>query len=53
MDTEKAETTDLETMETRDDPVSRIGETGSSEMAGTDRGRRKESLENVRYACDE
>ena len=35
------------------DPVSRIGETGSSEMAGTGRGRRKESLENVRHACGE
>ena len=40
MDQTKAETDDLETMEERNDSISRIGEIGSSEAVGTRRGRR-------------
>jgi len=40
MDQTETETNDLEAMEERNDPISRVGETGSSEVAGTRRGRR-------------
>ena len=40
MDPTKAETDDLETLEKRDDPLPRIGKTGSPETVGTRRGRR-------------
>jgi len=52
MDTTKAETTDLETMEERNDPLPRVGQAGSSEVVGTRRGRWNQSLAYVRLTCD-
>ena len=52
MDSTKAETDDLETMEERNNPISRVGEIGSSEVAGTRRGRRNKSLAYVHLTCD-
>jgi len=38
-------------MEERDNPIPRVGETGSSEVAGTRRGRRNKPLANVHLTC--
>ena len=52
MDHTKAETYDLEAMEERNDSIPRIGENGSSEVAGTKRGRGNQSLAHVHLTCD-
>jgi hypothetical protein len=52
MDQTETETNDLEEMEERNNPISRIGETGGSEVAGTRRGRRNKSLAHVHLTCD-
>ena len=52
MDPTQAETTDLETLEERNDPLPRTGQAGCSEMAGRVRGSRKKSLAYVRLTCD-
>ena len=44
--------TDLETLEERNNPIPRVGETGSSEVAGTKRGRRNQSLAHGHLTCD-
>ena len=53
MDPTQAETTDLETLEERNDPLPRIGQVGSSEAVGTRRGMRNQSLAYVRLTCDQ
>ena len=52
MDQTKVETNDLETMEKRDNSISRVSEIGCSEAVGTRRGGWKKSLAYVRLTCD-
>jgi hypothetical protein len=44
MDQTKAKTDDLETMEERNNPISRVGKDGNSKTVVTRRGRRKKPL---------
>jgi hypothetical protein len=39
-------------MEEKNNPISRVGKEGNSEVAGTRRGRRKKSLAYVCLTCD-